>query len=467
MEKLYSVFNPRSVAIVGVSKDERKWGYICLKRLIEAGFEGDIYPIHPEANEILGKKVYPNLMDIEGNVDLVLIALGPNFIPAILEECIAKRVKAVIIIAAGFSESGEKGRKLEEEIVKVAKENKIRIVGPNCIGVYADSANLNVTGILTPPPKGKISLISQSGTISAQIFNLAVVKGFGFSNFVSIGNAADISFHECLEYMRNDPNTKCIIMYIEGIKRGKEFLKEVAETVKVKPIVAYKVGRSEVGKRVVTSHTGTMVGEDAIYSAVFKQAGIVRVRDSDKLLEVGEALANLPPMQNRNIAILSDGGGPAAVASDVADLHGLEVSPLSNKSQAMLRNILPHPARVENPVDIIDISISNYDISVFEKCARVCLEDEKIGGLVIVGPFGGYKIIFSNAFAKTEEDTAHGIGKLIMEYNKPIVLQSIFGRAKIRSLDILREYGIPVNESIETTISCIAALAEYGEICRK
>jgi len=457
---LARVLNADSVAIVGASKDERKRGYQAIKTLLDEKFEGKIYPVNQREERILGLKCYRSVLDIENEVDLVLITTPAQTIPSILEECGRKGIAGAVIIAGGFGELGAQGRLLEERIRKIANRYHIRFIGPNTSGMINMKKNLNLVGI-KHAPKGNIALLTQSGNIALHLITEAELKSQkGFSYYVGVGNEADIRFHEYLEFFRNDPDTKAILMYVEGLREGRRFLQEAYKTTDEKPIIMLKSGRSATGSQSAGSHTGALAGISEVARGAFARAGIIRIENADELFPAAETLASLPPIYNNRIAILADGGGHATIASDLLHDYGIKIPPLRKKTKARLKALLPPNASLRNPVDVAGGTDS--DPALFADCARALLEDDRIGGLLIVGLFGGYGIRFAEKLKFIEEDAAHRMGKLVKELNKPIVLHSLYNFAKPHSLDLLRYYDIPVYDSLDIACKCISVLCQYG-----
>jgi acetyltransferase len=457
---LEKVFNAKSVAIIGASKDETKRGYQTIRTLLDERYEGNIYPVNPKENSILGLKCYKNVNDIKGSVDMALIATPAKTIPFILEDCGKKKVNGAVILAGGFGELGEKGKQLEDEVVATAKKHGIRLIGPNTSGMLNLKDNLNLVG-LRDSPKGDIALLTQSGNMALTLITEAKVKSRkGFTYYVGVGNEADIKFHEYLEFFRRDPDTKAILMYVEGMRQGREFLQQAYKTTRDKPVILLKSGRSSTGKRSAGSHTGALAGISEVAKGAFERAGIIVIENSDELFPAAETLSSLPPIKNNSVAVLADGGGHATIAADVLTDLGVDIPNLSEKTQERLRQILPGAASVPNPVDVAGGTDANP--AIFAECARIILKDPAVGGLLIVGLFGGYGIRFTESLSFLEEDAAHMMGKMVQKKNKPIVLHSLFSAAKPHSLDLLRYYGIPVYDSLDIASKCIGVLAEYG-----
>jgi acetate---CoA ligase (ADP-forming) len=458
---LERILNAESVAIVGASKSETKRGYQSIRTLLDENYGGRIYPVNPKERSILGFKCYKKVADIEDSVDIALVATPAATLPAVLEDCGQKGVKGAVILAGGFGEIGASGRKLEQEMVAVARKYNIRLIGPNTSGMINLHENLNLVG-LKDAPKGDIALLTQSGNMALTLITEAKIKSRkGFSYYVGVGNEADIKFHEYLEFFRQEPNTRAILMYVEGLHKGREFIQQAQKTTLEKPIILLKSGRTSTGKKSAGSHTGALAGISEVSRGAFKRAGIVVIENSDELFPVAETLSSLPPLRNNTVAILADGGGHATIAADLLTDLGIRLPELSEKTQQNLKKILPRAASVPNPVDVA--GGTDADPSIFADCADIILKDPNIGGLLIVGLFGGYGIRFAKSLSLMEEDAAHRMGKLVKSRHKPIVLHSLYTSERPHALDLLRYYNIPVFDSLDVAVKCISALAEYGD----
>lgn len=462
---LEKVINASSVAIVGASKDETKRGYQTIRTLLDEKYEGGIYPVNPKETTILGLRCYPSVSAIPEPVDMALIATPARTIQTILEDCGQKGVHGAVILANGFGEVGAEGKQLEEALVATARKNGIRIIGPNTSGMINMHLGLNLVG-LQDSPKGDIGLLSQSGNMALTLITEAKLKSKkGFSAYIGVGNEADIKFHEYLEFFSSDPNTKAILMYVEGMQKGREFLQQAYKTTLEKPIILLKSGRSSTGKKSAGSHTGALAGISEVAKGAFMRAGITVIENSNELFPAAETLSSLPPMKNKSIAILADGGGHATIAADLLTDLGVDIPELSQTTQKKLKEILPAAASVINPIDVAGGTDS--DPSVFADCARIVLKDPHIGGLLIVGLFGGYGIRFAKRLSLMEEDAAHQMGKMVASRKKPIVLHSLYSSEKPHSLDLLRYYDIPVYDSLDIACKCMSVLASYGAYLRE
>jgi acyl-CoA synthetase (NDP forming) len=460
MRELEQVLNADSVAIVGASKNETKRGFQTIRTLLDENYDGKIYPVNPKENTILGFPCFKKTSDIPGPVDMALIATPAHTVPAVLEDCGKKGVRGAVVLAGGFGETGRKGKHLEEAVVQAARKHGIRIIGPNTSGMINLHKALNLVG-LRDAPKGDIALLTQSGNMALTLITEAKIKSKkGFSYYVGVGNEADIKFHEYLEFFRNDPKTKAILMYVEGMRTGREFLQQAYKTTIEKPIILLKSGRSATGKKSAGSHTGALAGISAVAKGAFERAGIVVIENSDALFPAAETLSSLPPMKNNGVAILADGGGHATIAADLLSDLSIDIPELTDATKTKLKKVLPPAASLRNPVDVAGGTDS--DPSVFADCARILLSDPNIGGLLIVGLFGGYGIRFAESLSLMEEDAAHQMGKMVAKKGKPIILHSLYSSEKPHSLDLLRYYNIPVYDSLDVACKCISVLATYG-----
>ena len=457
---LDKVLDAKSVAIIGASKNKTKRGYQAIKTLKADGFEGQIYPVNPKEDMILGFRCYKDITEIEGPVDLALITTPARTIPGILKKCGEKKVSGAVIIAGGFRELGAKGKQLEQQVVTAAKETGVRLIGPNTSGMINLKTNMNLVGIKNAP-RGHIALLCQSGNMALTLITEATIrKHEGFTYYVGVGNESDIKFHEYLEFFRNDPETRSILMYVEGMSEGRKFLQEAHKTSVEKPIILLKSGRSATGKKSAGSHTGSLAGMSEVANRAYERAGIIVIENSDELFPVAETLSSQPSIKNNSIAILADGGGHATIAADLLTDYGINLPELSDKTKEKLRKILPEAASVINPVDVAGGTDS--DPSLFADCAKIILKDSNVGGLLVVGLFGGYGIRFEESLSIGEEAAAHRFGAMVKKRNKPIFVHSLYSSHESHALDLLRHYDIPVHDSLDISCKCVASLCKYG-----
>ena len=459
-EKMLNVLAPKSIAIIGASANVKKRGYRSLQYLLNDGFEGEIYPVNPKCDEILGLKCYSDIFNLPNDIDLVLICTPAFTIPSILEACGKKNAKGAVILAAGFKEIGGEGEVLENKIKDISDHYGIRLIGPNTSGMFNAHSKVNLVGF--PNLKaGPIGVLSQSGNMALSI----VTEGenyphLGFSTYIGEGNKADVETHEYIDYFAHDINTKTLIVYTEGITDGSAFLKSAHEFTAQKPMIVFKSGRTDEGQKSALSHTGALAGDYAISKAVMEQAGITMITRTKHIMPVAEAFSLLPKPSNNRVAILSDGGGHATIASDELIEAGLKLATFTPETIASLKEILTPAASTVNPVDIAGAADMNPE--VIGKCADIILADKNVDGLIISGLFGGYSIRFSEALKDEEEETAKHLGSLIKKYDKPVLLQSLYTEKKTSALKTLQRSGVPVHSFVETSVRCMVALVEYG-----
>jgi acetyltransferase len=349
INQLDPIFKPKSIVIIGASSNPLKLNNWITVSALKSNFKGKIYLVNPHVKEIQGVQTFSSILDVPGEIDVAAIMVPADLVPDVMRECIKKQVKGVIIFSAGYKEIGEKGKKREEAINELARKGNMRIVGPNCMGVYSAAVNLNLTALSAQ--KGQVAFVSQSGGYGLEIFATAMQNGINFSTFISTGDKADVQDHEYLEYLYDDPDTKVIVLYLEGIEKGREFYNVAKKVTKKKPIFAIKIGRSDVGRTAAQSHTGALAGEEEVYNAVFKQAGIIRAYDIEELFDYLRAYLTQPLPKANRVGILVGSGGVGVAAADACAEVGLKVPPLRRENQEILRAILPEFASVRNPVD--------------------------------------------------------------------------------------------------------------------
>jgi len=377
---LDKIFNPKSVAVVGASDEEGTVGYALAKNLIDLKFSGKIFPVNIHKTEILGLKVYQSVEQIPEQVDLAIIATPAKTVPDVLEQSGKAGIKGVVIISAGFKEIGAEGKALEERINQIKRKYDLRIVGPNCLGVIRPSVNLNVTFINKMPKPGNIAFLSQSGALGSAILDWAMHENIGFSNFVSLGSMIDVDFGDLIDYFGTDPKTRSILMYIEGLTDTREFMSAARHFARTKPIILVKAGKFSESAKAAASHTGSLTGEDNVYDAAFKRAGVVRVDEISDLFNCAEVLGMQPLPKGPNLAIITNAGGPGVMATDSLIARGGKMAKLSDKTMERLNGVLPNFWSHGNPIDILgDARADRYEAAL-----EACLKDENIDGVLVV-----------------------------------------------------------------------------------
>jgi len=455
-KNLKTFFQPKSIAVVGASKDSRKIGHAALKNILISDYECKLYPINLKEKEILGLKCYNNLKNVPVNIDLVLISVPAKFVPEVLRDCVKKNVKNVIIISSGFSEIGN--HSLENELKEIIKGSKMRVLGPNVMGYKNASIGLDASFVYGTPRKGNVALISQSGALGIGMIYLANNELMGVSKIIGVGNKIDIDDDDLINYFSEDDETKVIGLYIEAVKEGREFMNSIKAC--DKPVLVVKAGRSSAGARATESHTGSMAGSDKIYSAAIKQAGGIRCRDIVELFDMARALAGQPPAMGNNIGIITNGGGLGILLTDACEANGLNIPKLSKKTYKKIDKVLPELVNPNNPVDLVaDAGFYRY-----EAATRALLEDENIDGIIVASVHGGY--------ARPEEFTG-AILKMVRErrlheeFKKPILATWVGGREYEDLVWDLKSAGVPAYPSSWRTARAMHGLYMEGERIKK
>lgn len=448
--RLERLFSPRSIAVVGASRTPHKLGYDVLQNVSQFGFSGKIHPVNPSAKKILGLPCTPSVLDIVGSVDVAIIMVPASLVASVLEECGKKKIPFAVIISAGFSETGSVGKKAEDEITRIAQRYGIRIVGPNCLGYIHTKKRLNASFAEGMPQKGSIGFLSQSGAMGVALLDWAYTAHVGFSKIISIGNKADISEIELLEYFAQDPDTKMIMMYLESINNGRAFMKIAASIAKTKPIILLKAGNSEKGKKAIASHTGSLAGSAQVLQAVCERTGIIQAHTIEEFFDFALAYSVVEiPEKNRTV-ILTNAGGPGIMAVDAAEGSNLSLQTVDTKSQKKLRTVLPAAASTKNPVDIIgDANAERY-----HKGLEIILQSPAVDSVLV---------ILTPQIMTEEIETARSIIQLQKKYNKPIVTSFMGGREVAAARTLLQKNGIPNYETPERAIRVLSSMALYGK----
>jgi len=373
-DSLKPFFEPRGVAIIGASENPEKLSHGILKNMLQYGYAGGVYPVNPKSETILGKACYTDISQVPDPVDLAVIILPAPATVQVLEACGKRGLRAVTVITGGFKEVGEEGRQLEGRILEICKTYQMRMIGPNCVGTMNLISGMNTTFIKGKPATGGIGLISQSGAVCGGIVDHVLDKGVGFSHLLSLGNMADVNETDMLEYLGEDQDTRAIAIYAEGIQDGRRFLEIGSQVTRKKPVVVLKAGRSEEGAKAVSSHTGSLAGSHSAYQAAFQQSGMIEVQTTSDLLNAAMALDWLNPPNNKRVVIITNAGGPAALASDSLAEHGLELAHLSPETQAKLREKLNPAAQTANPVDMLGGATEME----YKHSLECCLQDEGV-----------------------------------------------------------------------------------------
>ena len=447
MQSLSPIFEPKSIAVVGASNIETKWGGRILKNLL-SNFKGEVYPVNPKEKTVQGVPAYPSISDIPKSVELAIITIPSKFVLPIVEECGQKGVKGLVVVSAGFSETGKAGAELEKKLVSIVRKYGMRMIGPNTLGIVNETIGMNATIIGRLPTTGTISFITQSGTLGLAIADWTIDMGLGLCKVISTGNKADTDDVDLIEYLNSDSGTGVIAMYSEGINRGKEFM-EAARRIK-KPIIAIKTGRSEKGARAVFSHTGSMAGSDDIYSAAFRQAGILRVDTIDEVFDAALAFSCQPLPKGNNVAIVSNGGGASIVAADECDRHGINIVDLTDKTKEKIKKVIPEFASASNPIDTA--GTVSYDI--YNEVTSALLNDPNVDAVIVIY----VHTVMSDAIPPAE-----AVMDMMNKSTKPIISCWMGGTGTEKGVEILKNGCMPNYSVPERAVKALAALIKHRE----
>lgn len=450
VENLDKLFNPKRVAVIGASEKEGSVGARLLRNLVGVGYKGAVYPVNPFRPVVQGITAYPSIERIPRQTDLAVIATPAHTIPQIVEECGKAGVPAIIIISAGFKEAGEEGRNLERQILEIKDRYNMRIVGPNCLGLMRPSINLNATFANKSASPGRIAFIAQSAALCASVLDWASEAHVGFSAIVSVGSMLDVDFGDLIDYFGTDPQTKSIVLYVESIENARKFMSAARGFARAKPIVVVKAGKFRESAEAAICHTGALCGEDAIYDAAFRRAGIVRVEAISDLFNCAETLAMQPNPKGPNLTIITNAGGPGIMATDALIAKGGKLSSLSNDTVKALTEILPSYCSKLNPVDVLEEATTDR----FKRVMEVCLKDPNSDGFLL---------IYTPQGASDPVETAEAIVELAHTTTKPI-LTSLMGEDDCwKARRILRKNGIPAFTAPEQAVSTFMYMWSYTQ----
>lgn len=444
-----TLLKPKSVAIIGASSKPSKVGYAILSNIINDGFEGEVYAVNPNEKEILGKKTYASINDVPGVVDLAVIVVKRNLVIPILKECAGKSVGAVIIITAGFGEADNEGKKLQQEMVQIARHKKITVLGPNCVGLINPWHKLNASFGLPIGRKGDIAIVSQSGALVTALQDIASNSKIAFSILASIGNKASMDEIDFFKYLKDDTNTNVITAYLEDIPRGQDFMHIAEGITKVKPIVILKAGRTETGARAASSHTGSLAGSDSAYDSAFQRCGVIRVESIEELFDISKAFAYQPLPRGGRVAILTNAGGPGIMMSDALEMAGLKITKPDKGTQQKLSSILPTAASVNNPIDVL----GDADAALYGKAMNTLLQSDSFDSLICI--LTPQRATDSKAFAGI-------IAENSKKHNKPVFTCFIGGSKISKGVEILREERIPQYPVPERAARVIMEMVLYS-----
>lgn len=450
LEKLDRLFNPRRIAVVGASDKEGSVGAKLLRNLIGVGYRGVVYPVNPFRPTVQGITAYPAMERIPRQVDLAIIATPAHTVPQIVEECGRAGVSGLVIISAGFKEVGPEGESREKRILELKNRFDMRIIGPNCLGLMRPSVKLNATFANKAAAPGKIAFISQSAALCASVLDWASEAHVGFSAVVSVGSMLDVDFGDLIDYFGTDPQTKSIVLYVESIKNARKFLSAARGFARAKPIVVVKAGKFRESAEAAICHTGALCGEDAVYDAAFRRAGVIRVDAISDLFNCSEALAMQPNPRGSNLTIITNAGGLGVMATDTLIEKGGKLTQLSNETIQALSDKLPSYCSSQNPIDILEEANTDR----FREVMKICFKDPASNGFLI---------IYTPQGASDPVDTARAIVELSKETTKP-VLTSLMGEDNCwKARKILRKNGIPAFTTPEQAVSTFMYMWSYTQ----
>ena len=441
------LFRPETVGVIGASATTGSVGNILMRNLTENAFNGVVYPVNPKRRAVHGIPCYPSVSAVPEPLDLAVVATPAATVPDLVRECIDAGTKSAIIISAGFAELGESGRALEKQILELAR-GKLRIIGPNCLGIIHPSVGLNASFAAASPAAGHIALLSQSGAICTSVLDWALERNVGFSAFVSVGSMLDVDFGDLIDYFGEDPNTRSIILYMESMGDVRTFLSAARAIARVKPIVVVKAGRHEAGARAAASHTGALAGADAVFDAAFRRAGVLRVTTISELFNMAEILAAQPTPPGPALAIITNAGGPGVMATDALMLQGGQLAELSPETRTALDAALPPFWSHGNPIDILgDATPARY-----RQAVEICSRDPEIDGILV--------LLTPQAMTNPTE-TARKLIPLAQPSHKPILASWLGGGDVREGRHILDMAGFPIFNSPEEAVQAFLHMVQY------
>jgi acyl-CoA synthetase (NDP forming) len=469
---LHRILNPRSIAVIGASNSFTSPATNLMASVISGGYRGKIYPIHPREKTALGLVAYPTLNDVPGEIDLVVIVVQSRLVPGILQQCGQKGVGHAVVITAGYREMGSEGAALERELLETARKNGVRFIGPNCIGIINSHVNLDISMFLYEGTAGSMALVSQSGSYITQPLPYFKKLGMNLSSAVSVGNQADIDIADCIAYFGQDPTTRSVAAYVEGIADGPKFIEKVKGAAAIKPVVALYVGGTEAGSRAGRSHTGAIATPDAIIDGVFAQSGVIRVDTVQALYDTAHAFAVQPLPRGNRVAVITNSGGPGTSMADAAARLGLVVPEFSDGLQKELRKIVIPTAQVRNPLDLtMDFDLKRFFIDVTQLIA----DSGEADAILFYGVFGAthgkrkFGVVAGgpddaalDGYDKYMSGMVDGFVEIAAKAGVPVLSSSFTG---IEDVPVARmmELGIPVYPTPERAAQALAAMVRYAE----
>ncbi len=450
---LETIFSPQSVAVVGASPNPNRLGHVVLKNILINGYAGRVYPIHPTAQTVLSQKAYPNISALPEVPDLVVIVIPPQHVLEVVDECGKRGVKGLVVITAGFKEVGGEGKELERQLLAKVREYKMRMIGPNCLGIIDTVSDLNISFAALMPLKGEIAFMSQSGAMCTAILDWSKAQGIGFSRFVSLGNKADVDEVSLLHAWNRDPHSKVILAYLEGINDGPGFIAAAREVTKNTPVIAIKSGTTAAGTKAASSHTGSLAGSEAAYDAAFSQSGILRARTMNELFDLAMLFSYQPMIEGNRVAIVTNAGGPGIIATDAVERSGLKMASFTPETIARLQEKLPPTANFFNPIDIIgDARSDRYQVAL-----EAALADPNVdAAIVLLTPQAQSDLI----------ETCEVIIQLSQLHGKPVVTSFMGGYSLGPAVEMLSANHIPNYTFPERAVQSLSSMVRYNDMAQ-
>ncbi|MCW6160496.1 MAG: CoA-binding protein [Candidatus Micrarchaeales archaeon] len=450
---LSAMMHPKSVAIIGASEKSGKVGAVIMQNYLDSGFQGEIYPVNiSSSGKILGKTAYKSILEVRRSIDLAVISIPAEFVPQALDECGKAKVKGVVIVSSGFSEVGRSD--LQEKLIAIARKYKLPVIGPNCLGIMDPRSRSDTLFLPTfkidRPKIGSISFVSQSGSVGSSTLDLISGEGLGLARFISYGNAAVVDEVDILEFLGRDSDTKVIAFYLEGVKRGKEFIEVASRVTKKKPIVILKGGTTESGAAAAHSHTASLAGSNEAYKAVFTQYGFVQANNLEELLYFAKVFDTQPLMKGNRVAVITNGGGHGVLATDALYQNGLVFPELTKQTRDSLRKVMPSIVNIRLPMDIG----GDADDKRYSDALELLSADPNVDALMVI-------TLFQTPGA--DEKVASMVAKYAAIKAKPLVAVSTGGAYTRSHISVMEEMGVPVYESPDSAASALSALYRYSK----
>jgi acetyl coenzyme A synthetase (ADP forming)-like protein len=455
---LRALLHPKSIAVVGASRKAGSIGQLLFKCIMENGFSGVVYPVNPNADSVMSVKTYSSVLDISGPIDLAVIVVPASIVAKVADECGRKAVRALVVISDGFRERGPEGAQRERELREIALGRGMRLVGPNCLGVINTDTSVNLNASFSPvyPPEGNIAFLSQSGGLGLAILDYAKSLNMGISTFLSVGNRADISANDMLQYWEVDPRTRVILLYLESFGNPRKFARIARRVSAAKPIVAVKSGTTPAGSRAASSHTGAMATPEVASDALFHQAGIIRVSTLEEIFDVATLLSNQPVPQGRRVVIVTNGGGPGILAADACEHHGLSLPEFSRETITTLRAVAKRDIGLNNPLDLTGGATEEE----FEDALRLLARDKDNDAVIMI--FVPPLVVSLKAM----EDAVRHVAPIFLRHRKPL-LACFMGQRGFKANLSFQEKFVPSYPFPEAAVVALARAAEYGEWLRE